>query len=245
MRPVSRTGPGGSKNRDNSQCAFTRTELLALLTALFFFAVVLVPSFANTDSRSEQIRCLSNLRQIGIAFQAWGTEHNDYRPWFVPVNQGGTSGHRLQNNAFIHYTPLSNYLSPGLLVDPAEPAGAKRVAENWSMGQGGFLNPAFCDNALSYMFSAHTTVAETQNILVGDRHLAFDGSSGCSYVGAQVQNLAGRERFRGWTNGAHGVAGNLLINDGHVEFASQGRLRQLVTYPLDDTSFFDHIVTPP
>jgi len=223
--------------------AFTRAELIATLGAIFLCAAVLLPSFADTGSRAEQVSCLSNLRQIGIAFQAWGTDHHDHRPWFVRVNEGGTAGHIFQGNAYIHYTPLSNYVSPAVLVDPAEPGKGKRVAQNWGTGEGGYLNPGFGNNALSYMLSVHTTITETHNILVGDRHVHFSGPQGCAYLPAGVVALGGGFPFRGWTNGPHGFAGNLLMNDGRVEFANQQRFREVITHP-DDSSTFDHVLTP-
>jgi hypothetical protein len=236
---------------ESTQCrfsgsrAFTRVELVVSVAALLLGGAVVLPLLANTGSHSAQVGCLSNLRQIGIAFQAWGTDHHDHRPWFVRVNEGGTAGHVFQNNAFIHYSPLSNYISPAVLVDPAEPGNAKRVAQNWGIGEGGYLNPGFCNNALSYMLSVHTTITETHNILVGDRYARFAEPSGCSYLpgGAAVIRLGGRENFRGWTNGPHGLAGNLLINDGRVEFATQQRFRELVVHP-NDLSTDDHVMTP-
>jgi hypothetical protein len=163
----------------------------------------------------------------------------------VPINEGGSSGHILRDNAYFHYTFLSNHIAPGVLIDPAEIASNKRRAENWAFTlDGGFLHSAFKNNAVSYMFSLHTSLAEANNILVADRHVQFGGVSGCSVGGGTtVQRLGAGPFFMGWSNNVHGIAGNLLLNDGHVEFASQGRLREVLSL-INDSPPEGHFLTP-
>jgi hypothetical protein len=249
MKPDAFTGVGGLKNCGCSRSAFTRAELIATLAALFICAAVLLPALAGSATRSEQLGCLNNLRQVGIAFQAWGNDHDDQRPWFVqadvPGNQGGTRGHPLVNDVFIHFSALSNYMSPTLLSDPGEVVRNKRVAQDWSWSPaGGFMNGAFRNNALSYMLGVHTTVGEPANILMADRNLLFSGVTGCSYGFNQVRGLDYMANFRGWTNGNHGTFGNVLLNDGRVEFTSSERLR-VILRRADDFGSFEHFLAPP
>src|SRR5687767_1453027 len=148
---------------------FTRAELLLSIAAFFLGTAVVLPLLANNGSRSEQVGCMNNLRQIGIAFQAWGNEHDDQRPWFVPAdlagNDGGTRSHPAMNTAWIHFTALSNYISPTLLSDPGEIGRNKRVARTWSFSSGdGFFNGGFRDNALSYMLGLHALVSEPTSV---------------------------------------------------------------------------------
>ena len=233
----------GSSNE--SQCkAFTRLELIVASATFGMLALLALPLLGNVSVRSSQTSCLNNLRQIGIAFQAWGTDHGDWRPWQVPMQDGGTAYHPLRNNAFLHYTVLSNHISPQVLVDPDESGRAKRVAINWSVSQGGFLNPSFANNSLSYMFC--TDIYGPTDILSSDRNVQFAGSGGCSAGGGlTVQQLAIGVNFRGWTNGPHGVAGNVLLNDGRVEYTTQGRLKAITQPPVEfDHSVDIHLLTP-
>jgi competence protein ComGC len=224
--------------------AFTRLELIVVLATFCLLALLVLPLFGSASMRSNQTSCLSNLRQIGIGFQAWGNDHDDRRPWLVPMQEGGSGSHPFRNNAFLHYTFLSNYVSPEVLIDPAEVSRAKRVAMNWSSSQGGFLNPGFANNALSYMFSPHTSLPEATDILSSDRTVQFAGSGACSYGGGlQVQRLATGPGFRGWTNGLHGILGNVLVNDGHVEYATQDRLKLFLTRE-GDVGSDAHLLTP-
>jgi hypothetical protein len=231
-------------SRPRDRAAFTRIELAVVLAALLLLTLIALPLLAN-GSRSDQASCLNNLRQIGIAFQAWGNDHDDRRPWSVPMSEGGSAGHVLRNNAYFHYAFLSNHLSPAVLMDPAEIAPNKRRAENWSASpDGGFLHVVFRNNAVSYMFSLHTSRAEANNILATDRYVQFRGAGICPVGGGTtIERLGTGPFFSGWTNGVHGIAGNVLGNDGHVEYASQDRLRAIVFRP-DDISGDDHMVTP-
>jgi competence protein ComGC len=225
------------------KAAFTRIELAAILGVLSVLALVALPLLANNSARSDQAGCLNNLRQIGIAFQAWGNDHEDRRPWFVPMNEGGSSGHVLRAEAWFHYTFLSNHIAPGVLMDPSEIVPYKRRAENWALTpDGGFLQ--YKNNAVSYMFSLHTSLAEANNLLAADRHVQFSGQGFCPVGGVtQVNFLAAGSLFQGWTNNVHGVAGNVLRSDGQVVYASQDRLRAIL-FRNDDGQVGDHVVTP-
>jgi competence protein ComGC len=228
------------------KAAFTRIEFAVILGVLSVLAMVALPLLANNSARSDQAGCLNNLRQIGIAFQAWGNDYDDRRPWSVPANHGGSSGHVLRNEAWFHYTFLSNHIAPGVLMDPSETVPYKRRAENWAFRpDGGFLHSAFKNNAISYMFSLHTALAEANNILAADRHVQFSREGFCPVGGTTLMNaLATRDPFfRGWTNNVHGLAGNVLHNDGHGEYVSQERLKA-VLFRNDDAGSEDHFVTP-
>ena len=90
----------------------------------------------------------------------------------------------------------------------------------------------------------HTREREPANILTGDRNLRFGGSSGCSYGFNQVLPLEYRLSFPGWTNGNHGAFGNVLLNDGRVEFTAPERLRAILQHRDDDGGGIEHFLSP-
>jgi competence protein ComGC len=222
--------------------AFTRVELACVIGAFTVLLLVALPLFANTSLRSNQASCLNNLRQIGVAFQAWGSDHDDRRPWLVPMSEGGSAGHILRNEAWFQYSWLSNHMSPSLLMDPSEKAPNKRMTDNWGFSPVGGLS-AFKDNAVSYMLGCHTSLADANEMLVADRHVRFNFlGAGCSYGFNRVASLNAFP-FYGWTNGLHGYAGNLLLNDGRVDFTSQDQLKRVLTR-ANDGPVASHFLTP-
>src|SRR5258708_2481465 len=60
--------------------AFTRLELVMIVATLVLLTGVALPLLAGTRARSEQVSCLSNLRQDGHAFQVWANDHGDKNP---------------------------------------------------------------------------------------------------------------------------------------------------------------------
>src|SRR5438477_4094612 len=92
------------KRPKTSERGFSRLELLAVLATLVLLATAAFPLLANTRTRSEQVSCLGNLRQIGHAVHLWGNDHGDRTPWFTQVAEGGTreygTGNPLRNNPY-------------------------------------------------------------------------------------------------------------------------------------------------
>jgi hypothetical protein len=220
--------PNGFVGIPSGKDAFSRVELIACVAALLLGGVVVLPLLANTSSRSGQVGCLNNLRQIGIAFQGWGSDHEDRRPWYVPLNEGGTHSHPLRNNIFIQFAPLSNYLSAACLMDPAELSRTKRRAHNWSQEPGGLQSPGFLNNSVSYMIGPDTFISETHVILAADRNAAVESGGFCASGGTLVVSYLPRPYAGGWLDGNHGAAGNVLMNDGRVEFTDSRRLWQIL-----------------
>jgi prepilin-type N-terminal cleavage/methylation domain-containing protein/prepilin-type processing-associated H-X9-DG protein len=66
---------------------FTLIELLVVIAIIAILAAILFPVFARAREKARQSTCLSNMRQLGMAFAA-------YRPDFDGVNPGLSEGCR-------------------------------------------------------------------------------------------------------------------------------------------------------
>jgi len=226
-------------------------ELLAITTALFLLALVALPLIANTPrinlglrERSNRIVCLANLRQIGQAFQLWASDHGDQNPPFVRTNAGGIYGVPLANNCWYQFAWVSNELAtPRVLVCPSD-TNTTHVAQDFSSDpDGGFLNSAYRNNALSYLLSLHA-VFYSPSILSGDRNIqpTTSGDS-CAYSGlSAVLSLQRRLPIAEWNNDVHGSTGNLLFNDGSAQESSITDLRNALATPVTGDSI--HILLP-
>jgi prepilin-type N-terminal cleavage/methylation domain-containing protein len=60
--------------------AFTLIELLMVIAIIGILAAILVPVLSKAKTRSQQAACLSNMHQIGTAFQLLLSDNNDTFP---------------------------------------------------------------------------------------------------------------------------------------------------------------------
>jgi prepilin-type processing-associated H-X9-DG protein len=234
-----------SRHRGRGCHALTRVEVLALVGVLALLALVVLPTRANTRSRSARVICANNLRQIGTAFHLWGNDHDDTLPQEVAPAQGGTMGHSLAPNVWLHLSWISNeVVSPRIFFCPTDTGQA---ASDFTANRvGGYLHLNFQNFASSYFLAyVGRPFANPQNATIaGDRNVSTDGPVGCSRFNRALTIFVplqpGSAR---WTAGLHGDGGNVLTWDGQVQQADSPGLRRLLDLPGTDNSA-KHIITP-
>jgi hypothetical protein len=199
---------------DSLRQAFTRVELLACLAALASLAALALPALAATQSHSQLVQCLNNLRLIGRGVQMWGSDHGNQVSWRTAVLDGGSYQTPKTGAAWFEYAHFSNELAtPRILACPADGAN---VSREWS-GPGGYTTSSILGRAAATSYSLNLEARSEDPLapVCTDRNIRFTpGATACS---AGVNNADAINLifpFVGWTNSVHGRFGNIVTIDG-------------------------------
>ena len=107
------------------RAAFTLIELLLVIAIIAVLAGLLMPVVSKAKEAGRSTACLSNLRQMGIALQAYVGENNNHLPW-MRDKVYGTNSVPVTNSPALSSPDivLSNYFgATRLLRCPSDKAG--------------------------------------------------------------------------------------------------------------------------
>jgi prepilin-type processing-associated H-X9-DG protein len=200
--------------------------VLATLGVLLALVLILVvPLWFGARRLAKGIHCINNLKNVGLAFRVFATDHDDHFPWQVPAKDGGTANLFGQpESLWRHFLVLTNaQLSPNNLDQPrilwCPMDSFKRPAATF------FANPAnpraavFSGNQhVSYFLNLGANTNELQaetpdHILSGDRNLLVDGKA----IGPGTAYLSGGQSVSFTAGKIHRRYGHLLFADGSVQ----------------------------
>ena len=117
----------------SARTGFTLIELLVVIAIISILASILMPVFSQARGKGRQAACISNVKQICLAFQMYAQDFDE----IFPAGQAGATADTQWYNAIFPYTrnrqilycPDRKDLAPGYGMNPL--ASGKPVGNFW------------------------------------------------------------------------------------------------------------------
>ena len=201
---------------------FTLVELTLVIVVVGVLLALMLPGIIHRDRRTSSINCISNLKQVGLAFRMWSNEHAERFPMELARAEGGTKEDVFQGLALSSFSTISNELNNPKPLTCPEDKERKSARE---FGQ-------LASNNLSYFLGLEASELNPRSILSGDRNVCIDRQRAKGLL--QIANASSAT----WDDKIHNHYGNIGFGDGSVQQTTHALLQKALRATGHSTNRF-------